>query len=52
MDEMVVCLRCQDVLVQGDDYYATPIGTFCPDCFDALVDRVWRKTVGDTVDRI
>lgn len=52
MDEIVVCRRCQDVLVRGDDYYDTPLGAYCPDCYEALVDRLWKKTVGDTVDRI
>lgn len=49
-DDPIICEHCGDTLHDGDDYYDTPIGKFCPDCFDDLV-LDWKRYVGDVFER-
>lgn len=49
-DDPIICERCGDTLHDGDDYYDTPFGDYCPDCFDVIV-RDWKRYVGDTIER-
>jgi len=49
-NDPVFCTRCGDIFQEGDDYYDTPFGDYCPDCFDAIV-RDWKRYVGDTIER-
>lgn len=49
-DDPIICERCGDTLHDRDDYYDTPIGKFCPDCFDDLV-LDWKRYVGDVFER-
>jgi len=51
-DETMHCDRCGDILRQGDVYYDTPGGCYCPDCFDFIVNRIWTRFVGDVIDRV
>jgi hypothetical protein len=49
-DDPIICEHCSDTLHEGDDYYGTPLGDYCPDCWYALT-RSWRCRVGDTIER-
>jgi hypothetical protein len=51
MDEREICSKCGDVMFPGDDFYDTPGGTYCPDCFDSIVNNIWKRCVGDTIER-
>lgn len=31
---MIKCVECGKVIADGGPRYATPIGPFCPDCWD------------------
>lgn len=46
VEDHIVCDRCKEWIVYGEDYY--PIGdqNLCEECFD-IVSRKWRRTYGD-----
>lgn len=51
MERNEYCDRCGDVLYPGDDYYDTNEGIYCPDCFDYIVNHIWKRYVGDVIER-
>lgn len=51
MERNEYCDRCGDVLYPGDDYYDTSEGIYCPDCFDYIVNHIWKRYVGDVIER-
>lgn len=50
--ETETCIRCGDIMTFGQEYYDTPSGIYCEDCFDFIVRRYWKRYVGDVIDRI
>lgn len=51
-DPPITCRRCHEEFQHGDEYYNVPIlGTYCPDCGEALF-KSWLRIEGEDVDRI